>query len=357
MLFFFFFWAAGSGVSFAASPNRFALVIGNSAYPEAPLANPANDARDIAAMLDKLGFKVKSAINCSRQETGRLISEFSNELTRNSVALFYYAGHGVQVGGGNYLIPVDAKIENITDVKFQCVSLNYVLEILRAAGTAVNIIILDACRNDPFTGTGSRSVFQKNRGLAVMQAPSGTILVYATAPGEVAADGEGRNGVFTKALLENISSPNTDIEIMLRKVRLAVQHATRGKQVPWSSSSLVESFLFNTAIEMDKDKFGSSAADAPVKKQKPAPKYENLELVVSGKGHSKLSDTLNRKIASQKAALADAKKKAMAMLTKSPYLMPRSAAKVMIEEGEMIEFEYLDDGQTAVLKYRIYLGD
>jgi hypothetical protein len=234
--------AAGPALA-APAEQRIALVIGNSAYRVAPLKNPVNDAADIAAALRNLGFEVILRTNASLKEMEEAIREFGGRLKKGGVGLFYFAGHGMQLGGNNFLIPVDARIETESDVKFECVDAGRVLGKMEDAGNSLNIVILDACRNNPF-GRGFRSVEQ---GLAKMDAPAGSLIAYATAPGQIAADGEGRNGIYTKHLLRNISVPGLAIEDALKRVRIGVVEETRKKQIPWESSSMTGYFYFREA--------------------------------------------------------------------------------------------------------------
>lgn len=228
-------------VSAQESERRTALVIGNADYRSSPLQNPVNDARDMTQVLRELGFTVTTKLNCSRREMEEAIREFGNELIRGVVGLFYYAGHGMQVGGRNYLIPVDADIRAEDEVKYFAVDAGLVLSKMESASNRTNIVILDACRDNPF----KRSFRTENRGLAVVEAPRGSLVVYATAPGSVAAEGRGRNGVFTGALLRHIRTPGIEVEAMLKRVRRDVLAATGGEQIPWSSSSLTGGFYFS----------------------------------------------------------------------------------------------------------------
>lgn len=228
-----------------ASPNtstgkRLALVIGNSAYPNAPLKNPVNDAQDIAAALRALGFEVISRENVNQNDMKRAIREFGEKIRGAAVGLFYYAGHGVQVNGENYLVPVDAKVESEQDVEYECVKAGFALAQMDAARNSMNIVILDACRNNPF----ARSFRSESKGLAQMDAPSGTLIAYATAPGSVASDGSGRNGLYTQELLKQMRTSGLGIEDVFKRVRISVRAATQQKQTPWESSSLVGDFYF-----------------------------------------------------------------------------------------------------------------
>jgi hypothetical protein len=225
----------------AEKPRGHALIIGNSRYRyTAPLANPANDATDIAAALEKLGFAVALKVDASLRAMENEIKVFGRRLRDGGVGLFYYAGHGVQVAGRNYLIPIDADVDSESDIRYEAVDAGRLLGKMEDAGNGTNIIILDACRNNPFSSK-FRSVA---RGLAKMDAPAGSLIAYSTAPGSVASDGEGRNGLYTAKLLELIDTEGLTIEDCLKKVRIAVMDATGNKQVPWESSSLTVNFYF-----------------------------------------------------------------------------------------------------------------
>ncbi|MCK5664697.1 MAG: caspase family protein, partial [Thiotrichaceae bacterium] len=228
--------------SVAYAANRTALVIGNSQYKSAPLKNPANDAKDIAALLEKCDFDVKLILNASRREMKMAVRSFGKTLRKSSgTGLFYYAGHGIQLKGRNYLIPVKSTIESEGDVEFEAVDAGLILNKMEDAGNKLNIVILDACRNNPFT----RSFRSSSKGLARMDAPAGSLVAYATAPGSVAADGEGKNGIYTKHLLENMRKPGLTIEQVLKKVRVGVLSETGKKQTPWELSSLTGDFYFS----------------------------------------------------------------------------------------------------------------
>lgn len=222
------------------SDRRVALVIGNGAYPTAPLKNPSNDATDLAAALGSLGFEVTLGIDWGLREMDDAIRAFGDRLKQGGVGLFYFAGHGLQVEGRNYLVPVGARIDSQSDVSFEAIDAGRVLGKMDDAGNGFNIVILDACRNNPF-GRGFRSV---DRGLAQVTAPAGSFIAYATSPGSVAADGDGRNGTFTAALLDSIKAPGLKLEDVFKRVRQQVASKTSSKQIPWDSSSLVGEFYF-----------------------------------------------------------------------------------------------------------------
>lgn len=225
-----------------ATVKRVALVIGNGAYTSAPpLKNPPNDARDMAATLKALGFDVASGINVNQRDMKRLIREFGQKLKAGGSGLFYYAGHGVQSRGRNYLIPIDANITSEAEVEDSGVDVGLVLNFMDDAQNGLNIVILDACRNNPF----SRSFRSASDGLAQVDAPTGTLIAYATAPGRVASDGTGQNGLYTSELLKQMRIPGLSATELFMHVRAEVMKQTGSKQVPWEASSLVGSFYFS----------------------------------------------------------------------------------------------------------------
>jgi len=221
--------------------SRVALVIGNGAYKDAPLRNAVNDARSMSARLAALGFEVITAENADRDAMQRSILKFASKLQSETTGLFYYAGHGVQSRGRNHLLPVDAKVASERALRFESVDVQVVLEEMAFAGNRINIVILDACRNNPF----ERRFRGGSRGLAAIDAARGTLVAYATAPGSVAADGDGSNGLYTSELLAALSVPNLKAEEVFKRVRVAVSNRTGGAQVPWESSSLTGDFVFN----------------------------------------------------------------------------------------------------------------
>jgi len=231
-----------TGSANANTSKRIALVIGNGAYTTAPLLkNPPNDARDMAATLRALGFDVTSGINANQRDMKRLIREFGQKLKTGGSGLFYYAGHGVQSKGRNYLIPVDADIASEAEVEDSGVDASLVLNYMDDAQNGLNIVILDACRNNPF----SRSFRSASDGLAQVDAPTGTLIAYATAPGRVASDGTGQNGLYTSELLKQMRVPGLSATEMFMRVRAEVMKQTANKQVPWEASSLVGSYYFS----------------------------------------------------------------------------------------------------------------
>jgi len=223
-----------------SAERRIALVIGNAAYPAAPLKNPVNDARDMARALRSLGFDVIARENASLAQMEGAVNEFWGKLKKGGAGLFYFAGHGLQVNGRNYLVPVDARLEAEQDARYKCMDAGLVLGRMENAGNGLNIIILDACRNNPF----ARSWRSADAGLAKMDAPKGSIIAYATAPDSVAADGEDKNGLYTEKLLQAMRAPGQPVEQMFKRVRDEVMRATKDKQVPWESTSLRGDFYF-----------------------------------------------------------------------------------------------------------------
>jgi hypothetical protein len=223
--------------------KRIALIIGNGAYPTAPLRNPANDARLMTDELAKLGFETTSIIDGNQTQIKKAISDFGDLLgaDKNTIGLFYYAGHGLQVKGKNYIIPVDAKIEKEADVVVYCVDLDGLLANLEYAANNLNVIILDACRNNPYSRSFRSSA---GNGLATVTAPSGTIIAFATAPGSTAADGEGSNGLYTQEFVKALQFPNIRIEDIFKKTRTQVKAISGGKQIPWENSALEGDFYF-----------------------------------------------------------------------------------------------------------------
>jgi hypothetical protein len=223
--------------------RRLALVIGNGLYQHGgSLQNPENDAEDIAAVLKKLGFDVMLHTNLDQNGMRRAIDAFGEKLNAYDAGLFYYAGHGVQSRGFNYFIPVDANLRTEAQVEFDCVRTDRLLSVMEDAKNNTNIIILDACRDNPFERSWRRSA--TGSGLAFMDAPSGSLIAYATAPGRTASDGYGRNGLYTSALLKYLQEPNLTLEEMFKKVRESVSNQSEKAQIPWESTSLTGTFYF-----------------------------------------------------------------------------------------------------------------
>ncbi len=224
--------------------KRVALIIGNGDYTIArKLTNPVNDANDMTKVLTEVGFEVISGTNLSLKQMTDKVREFGDNLKANGgVGLFYYAGHGVQVNNKNYLIPVEADVSREDEIDFAALNFDIVLRKMTTANNGLNIVILDACRNNPFARSWSRNT--DDGGLAQISAPTGTFIAYATSPDRTASDGTGRNGLYTAELLKYIKQPNMKIEETFKEVRKAVNQASGGKQIPWDSSSLSGDFYF-----------------------------------------------------------------------------------------------------------------
>jgi hypothetical protein len=229
----------------AAAEKRVALVIGNSAYKNVtPLDNPSKDATLMATTLSSVGFTLvggAAQLDLDREAMANIVQRFGRELEGADVALFYYAGHGVQVAGQNYLVPVGANPTRQTDVDWQMIEVGKVLNQMQASGTRLNLVILDACRNNPFGGRGLRAT---GGGLAQMQAPDGTLIAYATQPGAVAQDGSDGHSPYTKALAETIKRPGLSIFDAFNAVGVAVKHVTGDAQQPWLSSSPIDGVFY-----------------------------------------------------------------------------------------------------------------
>ena len=230
-------------LNLSAAVERHALVIGNANYQSSPLRNPLNDARDMAAALKGLGFQVQSLLDADAGQMEQAILDFGDRLRTGGVGLFYYAGHGVQAQGSNYLIPLQANISREIQLKRKAIDAGLVLDAMGAANNGLNIVILDACRDNPY----ENSFRNTTRGLARMDSPTGSLIAYATAPGDVAADGDGRNGVFTKHLLEQMQKPGVQVEQVFKQVTQAVHAETRQRQTPFTTSSLLGEFYFKPA--------------------------------------------------------------------------------------------------------------
>lgn len=228
--------------SLPKAENRIALVIGNSSYPNAPLKNPVNDALLVTSTLRNLGFDVLSITDASRSQIRNAIIEFGDKLVENKgVGLFYYAGHGIQANGVNYIVPVDAEIQRAFEIEDECIRTDRVMRMMSQFQNPLNIVILDACRNNPYT----RSFRSLDRGLAQPQAAArGSIVAFATAPGMTASDGDGDNGLYTQELVKAMQKEGLTIEEVFKQVRINVSQISGGDQIPWENSSLMGDFYF-----------------------------------------------------------------------------------------------------------------
>ena len=233
----------------AAQGRRVAMVIGNNAYRNVPaLINPDNDARLMARTLQDLGFTLvggAALLNLDKAAFDRAVQQFGQAIAGADVSLFYYSGHGMQVDGDNWLVPIDANPARKQDLDFQMVNAALVLRQMEGAGAKLNVLILDACRNNPFAGSAFRGA---RGGLTAMQAPEGTVISYATQPGNVAADGGGSNSPFTLALSRTMRQPGLDALNMFNRVGVEVKKMTGGQQQPWVANSPIDgTFYFNGA--------------------------------------------------------------------------------------------------------------
>lgn len=277
--------------SVASAQKRIALVIGNSSYTYAkPLSNARNDARDISEMLKSVGFDVYEGYDLDRRETLELAARMSRQLKPDDIALAYYAGHGVQIGTQNYLMPVDAFGQTSEQLKETSVSLRAILSEIELRAE-INIVLLDACRNNPFeTELAARSGGSAARGLARVDASIGSFIAFATQPGNVALDGDGRNSPFATALLKHLPDSNEDLHEVMRRVRKDVIDETDSFQVPWENSSLIDKvylaggpFLAPAEISMPTEIVPKpTIAPAPVPEPVPTPERAVHTHIVRG---------------------------------------------------------------------------
>lgn len=344
------------GRALAAAPKaegagRVALVVGNAAYETSPLRNPVNDARDMAASLDAMGFEVTLLLDADEVGMAGAITRFGKRLGPDDVGLFFFAGHGMQVEGRNFLIPVNSDIQEEDEVPYKAIDAGMVLRKMESAGNSVNIVILDACRNNPF----ARSFRSGSRGLARMDAPSGSLIIYATAPGDVAADGDGRNGIFTENLLKYLQTRGVDVEVMLKSVRRAVFDQTGGRQTPWTSSSLRGSFFFRPGDAQPVDVPPPAPAAPVAAPARDTSVFEAATISVTGVGTSDASESVVRLVSSRDAALRDAYKALERKLKAPPYNMSRKDIRRTFDEGRMVDLVYERDGKRAEIEYEVTL--
>lgn len=234
-----------------------ALVIGNGAYPGAELKNPTNDAEDFSRVLTGYGFSVTTLKDATRSEIDRAMKAFQASLASSDVGIFYFAGHGLQVGGQNYITAVDTDFSDETVLKYSSIPLNRLIESMERSNNNTNLIILDACRNNPYERAWHRSVEQS--GLAPVYVPKGTLIAFATSPGQVALDGTGRNGTYTEALLRHIHTPDITVEETFKRVRKTLSAVTKGRQTSWEHTSLSGDFFFNVSLGKRIDGYGKHA--------------------------------------------------------------------------------------------------
>lgn len=229
----------------AQASNRKALVVGNSSYQVRPLKNPANDAQDVAAVLRELGFDVDLLLDASQREMEEAIRDFGSRLSADSVGLFYYAGHAVQHHGHNYMIPLGTagQITAAEHFRYKAVSVGYLIGVIKQAGNRLNIVVLDACRDNPFRSLAR----DMGKGLTRGEGAEGTLLAFSTSPNKTAADGQERNSPYTSELLECMKIPNLPVEMVFKRVRQGVKAKTGGEQAPWYEASIDGEFYFKVA--------------------------------------------------------------------------------------------------------------
>ena len=269
------------------SERRVALVIGNSHYKNNPLRNPVHDAQAMSRALSSLGFEVIKGEDLTKGEMQKAVLKFAQKLRGSGVGLFYYAGHGVQVNGRNYLIPIGAEIPSQAFVQVSAPDLNWVNAAITDARNRLNIIVLDACRDNPLP----KSVRSESKGLAATPAPKGTLIAYATAPGSTAADGSGSNGLYTSQLLKYMQTPGIPVERVFKKVRQSVNQLSGGKQIPWEHSSIMGDFYFKPVNPQQPVKLAGGPGTTPEAKQPlppPAPpKAPNIDELAALKEEAK----------------------------------------------------------------------
>jgi uncharacterized caspase-like protein len=254
----------------AQAQERVALVIGNGAYQSATrLPNPSNDAADMASALRALDFTVVVATDVDKGAFDRKLREFAHALRTARTAVFFYAGHGIQVAGKNYAIPVDAKLETAADLQVETVDIDQIVAVMQSDENRVNLVFLDACRDNPLTRSFARGLpatraASVGAGLSALEAGRGTLIAFSTAPNKVALDGSGRNSPFTQALLKHIRTPGLDIAFVMRRVTAEVETWSGGKQVPWMHASLT------TDVVLARGPAGTSAAAPPAPPAGPA---------------------------------------------------------------------------------------
>ena len=326
---------------------RVALVIGNSAYAgPAALANPVNDARDMARTLQRLGFTVVELRDGTRAQMTEAIARVRERLQgRQAVGLLFYAGHGLQLDWRNFMVPVDARLASSADVLNQAVDVGAVLDAFRAAGTRMNILVLDACRDNPFGAVAS------GKGLAPLDAPAGTFLAFATAPGNLAEDGDAAsgNGVYTGFLLAELNKPAARIEDVFKRVRLQVRQKSQGRQIPWESTSLEDDFVFNSTERVqpraevaDRDRaFAQQKADWDKIKDStdPTPLFEFLKAYPNGL----ISDLAQVRL--------DSLQKSRLVAQPGRAGTPLEAPIATLRVGDRFEFEFRD-GLTGLVQHR-----
>ena len=346
-----------------ASTGRVALVVGNGAYTEdniPALVNPVNDATLMAKSLETAGFDVRLVTNADQGEMKASIKAFGEKLVQagaDSVGLFYYAGHGVEVRGQNYLIPIGAEIGREVEFRTDAVPAEWVLAWMDAAGNRLNMVILDACRNNPYGGTRRGG----SRGLAQMDAPSGSLIAYAAAPGQAAVDGEGENSPYTAALASALVEPGVKLEDVFKRVRVAVEAETNSEQTPWESTSLRGDFYFVAKVEEPRTPEPSppTVADTPSSDltvlQFAARAYEAAERIHTTSSYQlvidQFSETIYAELAKEQVAKLERSARVPATASMEKSLGVTYEQRVLIQRGlAALEFDVgLPDGKFGPL--------
>jgi hypothetical protein len=348
-------WAQSEGAVKLLRVPKIALIFGNSKYKDAPLKNPANDAKAIGEALGSLGFSVVSKLDSTKAEMAAALDAYVKDLAaKKCVGLFYYAGHGVQLAWKNYMLPVDAEIDTIDDVQKKAVEVNQLTEGLVKAANPLNVIILDACRDNPF-GTAKQP---QAKGLSQMDAPNNTLLAYATAPGNVASDGEGANGLYTENFLKEMKVPEAKLEDVFKRVRLAVRRRSNGAQVPWESTSLEDDFWFIPPKELKK--LSDSEKERLFKEEQalwqrsekatePGPIEEYLRRYPNGHFAELAQLHLDRVLAKQ-----GEKKVEVVVAKENPYSKGTATADTKYKVGDSYEYRELDYfSKVETLRYTV----
>jgi len=320
--------------STADAERRIALVIGNSSYNTGPLKNPVNDATDMAAALQKLGFTVILKKNANLQTMEEALEDFGNRLKRGGVGLFYYAGHGIQANGANYLIPIGVKINKESDIRYKGLDAGRILAEMENANNGLNIVMLDACRDNPF----ARSFRSAARGLAVVSsAPTGTFISYSTSPGQVARDGDGRNSPYTKALIRYMKEPGLTIGDVFIKVRQELRKDTG--QTPWELSSLEGNFYFVPT---------KGGKPAPAVKEEPTARTDDLDAEQRKIDAETERLRKERELVEKKRALEEEKKRLEDARKKLAYVPApdpsRDAGYVRVINGKATKVQFFESG-------------
>ena len=330
-----------SEIPIAFAVTKTALVIGNDEYSFSPLKNSANDAKDMASSLRDLGFDVAEHTNLDRVSMRMAIREFGKKLKKGGVGLFFYAGHGIQIKGKNYLVPISTNMSSADEVEDEGIDANMVLRKMESAGNDFNIVILDACRNNPF----SRSFRSVEQGLARMEGPVGSIIAYSTSPGSTAADGEGKNGLYTSYLLEVMKEPGLAIEEVFKKVRNAVRAETKGKQIPWESSSLTGYFEFN-----DREKSIKVANIPPPPPPKLLSQLSHLQVTANLPGGKVFVDDIERGLVADNLVLniQNLKTKEVTVrVERKGYKSTEKVVDLVASEWRLVFFELIPEKQRS----------